>query len=383
MYLSTTERERRYKQLRESMAREDIEVLLVVGNNHATGGPSWATGSFRYLTDFFIFSSYGVLLFFRDTNPIMLVPIELQDVRAKRYSWVNDVRISFDYAETMVHLLQEKGLTQAKVGIVSMESMPTKTYLSLREKLPKVEFLDAGFILLRQRFIKGKEEMRLMEKAAQLNDGAYKEVLKSIRPGIKEYEIVGILEGYHRRNGADRTFNLISSGPFPSSKEGSPFLGVPWFPIDREIEKGDCVLLEITTVYGGYWNQLVRIVSVGSENSELARFHKTAVMTIQAGLEKMRVGLITMDFVNPMTNAAEKHGFKLTTPMGHFVGLDLIEGRVDSESQVVLAPGISMVIHPCIANSQGIRVILWGQTYFMTEGGPVKLNQTEDILHTV
>ena len=156
---------------------------------------------------------------------------------------------------------------------------------------------------------------------------------------MKEYEVAGILEGYHRGHGADKTFNLVFSGPFPVTKEGIPFQGLPWCPGRREIEKGDCVHLEMTTVYGGYWNQLVRIVSVGSQNAELTRFHEATVATMQAGISAMKVGTKMSEAVQTMARVAEENNFKLTTPMGHFCGLDLVEGRFDGESQVVLKSG--------------------------------------------
>lgn len=74
MYLSTAERDRRYTEVREAMAKENVDVLLVVGNGHATGSPLFATGSFRYLSDFFIMTLYGMLVFFKEEKPIMLLP---------------------------------------------------------------------------------------------------------------------------------------------------------------------------------------------------------------------------------------------------------------------------------------------------------------------
>ncbi|MEI9475496.1 MAG: M24 family metallopeptidase [Deltaproteobacteria bacterium] len=383
MYLSKQERNRRYEQLRKIMGKDGIDALVVVGNNHATGNPFFATGNFRYLTDFFIFSLYGLLLFFRESDPVMLVPMELQETFGKKYSWINDVRISLNYAETVTHILEEKKLSKGKIGIVSMESIPASAYLSFRENLPKANFFDAASILLPMRFIKGEEERRLLKKAAELNDGAYKEVLKRLQPGMKEYEVAGILEGYHRGNGADKTFNLVFSGSFPVTKEGFPFQGLPWCPGRREIEKGDCVHLEMTTVYGGYWNQLVRIISVGSQNAELTRFHEATVATMQAGVEAMKVGTKMPEAVHTMAGAAEEKNFKLTAPLGHFCGLDLIEARVDGESQVALDPGVTVILHPRLDDSKGRNMILWGETYLMTDQGPLRLNQTDDTLHTV
>ncbi len=383
MYLSEQERDRRYGLVRNEMHREGLDALLVVGNNHASGGPLFSTGSFRYLTDFFIFSLYGLLLFFREDEPIMLVPMELQEAMAKKYSWIKDVRISFNYAETVAQVLQEKELHDRRIGIISMESLPASTYLSLKERLPKAAFSEAASLVLPIRFIKGEEETLLMEKAGRLNDGAYEEVLKRLRPGMREYEVAGIIEGYHRGMGSDKTFNLVFSGPFPATKDGIPFQGLPWCPGQRAIEKGDCVHLEMTTVYGGYWNQLVRIVAVGGKNVELEKFHQAATATTQSGLKRMKAGMKISEAIPPMAETAKKYGFQLTTPMGHFVGLDLIEARVDADSRVILEPGIAFILHPRLDDSKGRRIILWGATYLMTDRGPIRLTQTDDTLRTV
>jgi len=383
MYLSGQEKDRRYGLVRKAMSEEGIDALLVVGNNHASGSALFSTGSFRYLTDFFIFSLYGLLLFFREDDPMMLVPMELQEAMAKKYSWIKDIRISFNYAETVAQVLQERGLHDRKIGMVSMESIPASTYLSLQERLPTAIFSEATSLVLPFRFIKGGEERRLMEKAGELNDGAYQEVLKQLKPRMREYEVAGIIEGYHRGKGADKTFNLVFSGPFPATKDGIPFQGLPWCPGQRAIEKGDCVHLEMTTVYGGYWNQLVRMIAVGLRNTELEKFHQAAVATTQSGLKTMKAGMKMSEVIPSMSKTAKGYGFGLTTPMGHFVGLDLIEARVDADSQVILEPGVAMILHPRLDDFKGRRIILWGETYIMTETGPIRLTQTDDTLHTV
>jgi len=380
MYLSERERDRRYDQLREIMAKGDIGAFVVVGNN-CVGGAT-GTGSFRYLTDYFMIFSYGLLIFYRTQNPTLLVGSDLQYVWASRYSWIHDIRVSPDLPQSAARLLAEKGLMRGKIGMVGMESMSAAAYLSIKERLPQADFFDADFIFSRIRLIKGEAERDLLERAAKINDDAYKEVLKHIRPGLKEYEIVGILEGYHRGRGSDQTFNLISSGPFPTSQEGVIFPGLPWHPGDREIREGDCILLEMTTTYGGYWNQLVRMVSVRKQNPELIPFHRTALVGLEAGLKEMKTRPRTHGLVQAVAAATEREGFSLGLPMGHFAGLDVMEGRVGPDSDVPLEPGIAVVIHPCVMNAQGIR-LLWGETYFMTEDGPVRLNQADDALHVL
>ena len=174
MYLSTQERDRRYEAVRRLMDEEGMDVLLVMGTGAATGSPSYATGSFRYLTDFFIFSQYGIFLFFRRSDPIMLVPMEIQETFGKKHSWIEDVRVSLDYAETVSLLLRERGLGGGRIGVISLESLPARTYLGLRERVSAAEFIDAPLLLLPLRSKKGEEEKRFMEKAALMNDGAYR-----------------------------------------------------------------------------------------------------------------------------------------------------------------------------------------------------------------
>ncbi len=381
VYLSRKERDRRYKNLRDIMGKEDIGAILVIGNQNIGGNAG--SGSFRYLTDFFIIYQYGVLLFFQKDDPVMLVSSELQRDWGKKHSWVDDVRQSSNYPEDAAALIRDRKLTRARIGVVGMDSFPARLYLSFREELSGAEFFDASSALLRLRLTKGEEEKRLLQEAARINDEAYTEVLSHLRPGVKEYEIVGILEGCQFRNGADRTFNLITSGPFPTAADGTPFQYHPWFPSQRALQKGDCVLLEVTTLYGGYWNQLVRAVSVGRENIHLARFHDALLKTIQAGLKTLREGMKTSDLTDRMAAVAAKEGFTLTPIMGHFLGLDLTEARLgEAEGQVVLEPHMAMVTHPTIRNKLGIHMF-WGESYLTTENEPVKLNQADRTLLTV
>jgi hypothetical protein len=42
-----------------------------------------------------------------------------------------------------------------------------------------------------------------------------------------------------------------------------------------------------------------------------------------------------------------------------------------------------VIVHPRIDDAKGANMLLWGQTYFMTEQGLVALNKTDAALHTV
>lgn len=380
MYLSDTEKQQRYVSLREQMKKAHMDALVVVGDPGigGTAGP----GNFRYLSDFFIIFHYGLLFFFAEEEPVIMVTSELQRYWALKHSWIDDVRFSSDYTSDAAEVFKEKARgTHGRLGLAGTESLSHSVYQSFQENLPAWQIIDATSILFELRFSKSQEEQQLLKKAADIIDKGFQSVLNRIRPGVKEFEITGFLDGFHRGHGCDQTFNLISSGSFPRGNN-KDFPGLPWYPSDREIKKGDVVLMEMTAAYGGYWNQLVRAVSVDAENRDLTSFHGAMLHTIQAGVTSMKPGVLTSDFVASMDTAAKEKGFELTFPMGHFVGLDLVEARVHPQSQQIMKPGTAVIIHPCLSGSSGIR-ILWGQTYLVSETGTTCMNRAGDELVVV
>jgi Xaa-Pro aminopeptidase len=375
MRLSETEKARRLELMKEWMRGERIDALLVVGD--APCVTSKEAGNFRYLTDFFVYASYSVLLCFAEKESVLFVPSVNPLYWAPRRSSVKDVRVSTDYASDIAKVLNEKTqVAHGRLGLASVASLPPKSFISLKEKLSNWEFIDADPIFFDLRFAKSKEEQRLLKKSAALVDASYEALKKKIKPGLKEYEIVGFLEGFHRSRGAEQTFNLISSGPFPGGK-GQDFPTLPASPSDRTIKKGDVICLEISASIMGYWNQLVREVTIG-RNPEFATFHKALVKTTRAGAESMKTGAKTSDFIAAMEKAATKEGFKLNPPMGHYVGLDL--GEASLEKTLVLKSGSAAIVHPCLSDQRGTRVF-WGETYLVGEKKAACLNRpSEDLV---
>jgi len=357
------------------MRKEGLDAILVIGDSAKSG--IRGTGSFRYLTDFFIYFNYSLLLSFIEADPVMLVPTENSRYWASKRSWINDVRLSRHYPSDIVNILMEKA-THGRLGLTVMEAFPPSLYQYLQENIPTWELIDASPILFDLRFSKSHEEQKLLKEAAEIVDAGFQAVLKMIRPGTREYEIVGFLEGFHRGHGSDQTFNLISSGSFPGNGD-ERFPTLPTYPSDREIKKGDVICLEMSAVYGGYWNQLVREVSVGKENRDLSSFHGAIVKTIQKGVSSMKPDVLTSDFIALMEQAAQKEGFRLTEPTGHYAGLDLVEALISPSSKLALRPGTAAIIHPCLSDAQGTRM-LWGQTFVVGVNESTCLNSTNDEL---
>jgi Xaa-Pro aminopeptidase len=376
MYLSNSEKERRFALLNGQMAKENIDAILVSGNSVSVG--SFGSGSFRYLTDFFMIAGDSLLLFFSESDPVMWVGNDIHEHQALKGSWIKDVRVSSSYAPEVVSVIKERTKGNGRVGISSLKSLSASIYNDLRKNLPSCDLMDADPILLNMRLSKSEEEQQLLKRSAEIIDSGFQALLKSIRPGVTERELVVILEGYHRGRGCDRTFNLISSGPFPRKNKNDSAV-LLWYPSDREIKRGDVIVLEMTAAYGGYWNQLVRAVGVGGENRELSSFHRAILGSLEAGVNSLVPGVRTADFVATMSQCAETMGYRLTVPVGHYTGLDLVDARINPGIDLTVRQGASAIVHPVLENGEGVR-LFWGQTYLVLEKETISLNSTDDKL---
>ena len=67
----------------------------------------------------------------------------------------------------------------------------------------RIEWKATAGLIMRQRMIKDREELKLIRKAVKLGAKVYEEALKVIRPGVRETEVAGKLEFAARQAGAD------------------------------------------------------------------------------------------------------------------------------------------------------------------------------------
>ena len=95
----------------------------------------------------------------------------------------------------------------------------------------------------RRRASRSPEETALYPVCAEVADIGFKAVCDALRPGMAEHELSAELDYAMKRNGAEETFTLMSSGRF-SFENNAPFLNVSVFEGSGEVngykvKKGD------------------------------------------------------------------------------------------------------------------------------------------------
>ncbi len=366
MFLSSKQKAARFQATRHKMAEQNIDALIARGSSAVRGDGA----AFRFLTDFPNINIPLVLVFFRkeEEKPILLVESRFQAMRAQKYAWAEDIRLSTDFFQSLMDILKEKRLEQSTIGIDGLHNFPFLWGKKIQESFAGLSLIELGPTLKQLRAQRTPEEVRLVKKSAVLVDQAFKEGIKHIKPGKPEWEIIARMDYILKSNGVEKSFNIISQGPKVDA----------YVPSSRKIGKRGMVFTELTACYGGYWTQLARAVSIGKPDRRLVKLHRVAVQAIKAALPYLKPGLKVAEPMTVMEEYVKNSGLGCTPVYGHIVGIDMVEERPSPKNQSEIGPGMVFIVHPwpVLDNSS----LLWGETYLITEKGNQRLNRVGDEL---
>lgn len=301
-------------------------------------------------------------------KPILLVESRFQAMRAQKYAWAEDIRLSTDFFQSLMEILKEKRLDQATIGIDGLHNFPFLWGEKIQESFPGVRLVEFGPTLKKLRAYRTAEEVRLVRKSAALVDRAFTEGIKHIQPGKTEWEIIARMDYILKSNGVEKSFNIISQGPKVDA----------YVPSGKKIGRRGMVFTELTACYGGYWTQLARAVSLGKPDKRLVKLHQVAVQAIKAALPYLKPGFKVAEPMSVMEEVVKNSGLGCTPVYGHIVGIDMVEDRPSPKNQTEIVPGMVFIVHPwpILGNSS----LLWGETYLITEKGNQRLNKVGDEL---
>ncbi|MFQ6051847.1 MAG: M24 family metallopeptidase [Candidatus Hydrothermarchaeota archaeon] len=177
--------------------------------------------------------------------------------------------------------LDEYGIKEGVIGL-ELDIIPAKLYLSLKKVFPNFAFLDISPLILEQRLIKDKEEIKYTKKSAKITDRGQSIAREAIREGMTELELAVEVESEMRRNrhegiifnrrfDANLHYGLISSGDNLDKMTGfaNVVTGVglsksfPQSASERVIKKGDMIVIDIGGVYKGYHSDNGRTYVIG------------------------------------------------------------------------------------------------------------------------
>lgn len=326
---SAAEMARRWALARELIGRHDLEALVVYGNSgvnrHNQANVFWLTNHLD------LHHAYIVMTRDESIEPALFVGLVNHVPGAREIAEVPVVEWSgYDPAAALAARLRAAGVGRGRVGLVGVNptfgiGMPYQHYMALGRALPAVELVDVTAEFARLRWVKSDEEIVWLRKAAAFTDRAVEALAAQVRAGLREYALLGIIEGAYRREGGQPHIAFIRSMPMDDPTGCVPAQN----PSDRVIEEGDVIITEISASYWGYSGQLHRPIFVRADPSppwqRMFDVAKTAYDRIAGTL---RPGSNERDVIRAASVIGEA-GYRIYDDLIHGYGVDIHPPIID------------------------------------------------------
>jgi len=218
--------------------------------------------------------------------------------------------------------LEERGLLGEPLGVDVIE-LPVLFALQKEG----IEVVDGQQLMQNVRIIKTEDEITLLSTACMMVDAAYEELYRTMRPGIKESECVGIVSKLLHDLGSEQVEGVNAI----SGERCNPH---PHVYTDRVLRPGDPAYFDIIHSFNGYRTCYYRTFAIGSASQALVDAYKRCREYLDVSIDQIKPGVTTADVVENWPRA-EEFGFPdeeacFALQYGHGVGLSVWEKPVFS-----------------------------------------------------
>lgn len=205
------------------------------------------------------------------------------------------------------------------------------------------------------RTVKTAQELAKIKAAQALAEDALHALLEQLHEGMTEREIALALDFHMRKAGAeDLSFETIAlTGAHTSMPHG--------VPDDRQVQKGDFVLMDFGAVVDGYHSDMTRTVCVGTPTEEMRLVYDTVLRAQEAALANAAPDITghELDKIARDIITEAGYGEYFGHSLGHGVGLEIHEfPNASPKLQKKLACGNVVTVEPGIylAGKFGVRI---------------------------
>jgi Xaa-Pro aminopeptidase len=388
--ISTAELERRWSAVRAAMKERGIDALLMQASNDFMGG------YLKWFTDLPATNGYpATVVFPREERMTMIgqgpmnavteYPPEGDALRRGVARFLGSPSyVAAGYSMAYDASLAAKALKPWARGTIGLVA-PGGIGHSLVDALQKGEcagarWVDASDLVDAIKSVKSEEEITFMRATARMQDACWREVLRQIRPGLREIEVAGIAEQAGRRLGSEQGLFMCGSAPI-----GTPSPFANRHQQNRVLREGDHFSLLIeSNGPGGFYTELGRTVVLGPASAQMKEEHEIVLAARKFTLERLVPGASGPDvfeaynaFLRSQRRPEEK---RLHC---HGQGYDMVERPLMRHDESMrLADRMVLACHPTYATATTFSWIC--DDFLVREGKPAeRLHQTAEIVFEV
>ena len=368
-----TEYDERLRRVRERMAGEDLDCLVVAD-----------PANMNYLTGYDGWSFY--------TPQCVVVPAEGDVLLATRQMDANGARLTTfldddailgfpdDYVQQrdrhpmgwIAEQLRSRGLLQGRVG-VEMDAyfFSVRAYEALKAGAGGAELVDSHEAVNWVRSIKSPAELEVMRTAAQIVQSAMTVAYETIRPGVRQCDAAAAIQAAQARGTDEAGGDYPAIVPMLPTGPGTSTPHLTWS--DAPFREGEPTILELAGARRRYHCPMSRTLMLGQPSKRLADTAKITIEGLETALATVRPGVTCEQVEAAWREYIARYGLEKTSRIGYSVGLAYPPDW--GEHTMSLRPGDTTPLEPNMTFHMivGMWMDDWGfeasETFVVTDGG--------------
>ncbi len=325
----------RVRAISRKMKKNEINCLIVTKPANVT-----------YTTGFFGDDSWAVII---NGRSFLITDSRYTEQAQKECPACNII----ERHEPLVNVAANIIKKSKSVQNVSVENSTSVADYVKMKKIFKTPVKAAGSIIEDIRSIKDEGEISAIETAASIAAKALEQTLTSVKPGMNESELAGLLDFQIRKLGAINSFDtIVAFGPNASIAHHQPG--------QKKLKKNDTILIDFGAKYKGYCSDITRCFIFGKPGSYYKEVYDTVEKAQAAAIKLVKAGVNIKDIDFAARETIMQAGFPVYGHgTGHGVGIEIHESPfLRPESEDILRAGQVITIEPGIymPNKLGVRI---------------------------
>jgi len=350
--------DRRYARVREAMARDGLDAVIVSGSEY-----SGFEGAVTWMSGFVIVHRYAYVLLPLEGDPTIVFPREARYVGEHGTTWIEQQEFVDLPGDWLADRVRGK-----RVGVYGLDYVMTVRDFRALDGAAEIVPWDLGFD--HARAVKSEFELESVRESVRINTEGFWRFVDAFEVGKSEREILAPCEEYFVSQGCGRlTMDMVLVG-----ENGA---ALPEFKIagNRPVRATDMVLpsLEIAGP-GGHWVEVSRAICAGEPSDETKRMLEAYEEYYEAARGVLRDGATAHDAHRAVSKGFTDRGWALGHVTGHSIGMTMIEfPKVGEGVDTVLRSGMVLSMHPHVISEDGQACLYMQDTWLVTEDGGVPL----------
>jgi len=251
-----------------------------------------------------------------------------------------------------------------RIGVASMLDTTVVMLEGLKNNYPEAEIVKADHIMVELRSIKSENEIACIREALRITELATEEVIRTIRPGVTELQMVGVAQRVIYENGAE-----YEGLPMYIFSEKSTRHAISRSSY-RVINKGDIVQLNLSAKVNGYSPSIGMPISLGKLTPERREVIEFGLKAHDWTVEQLKAGVMASDIAKGFYQFYKDHGREKNYLYGPCHGTGLIEVEapwMETSSNYILKPNMTFQVDTFVTTETfGIR---WEKGVVIRENG--------------